>query len=157
MFKSRTRTSTKTSFGQSLFKSLVGTIVKLCCRVFDQDPNCNIQKSLRCKFFEKISGLIISLMKIPDSFLHLFLLSVNSSRELTRVIWTFRSHLGQFLNYKPTRHVPSRPESTWASVLPVQKRERSYHKSVMLKKKRLNSIAIQISRMNNHWKTITSD
>ena len=97
MFKSRTGTFTKTSFGQSLFKSQVGTIVKFCCRVFDRDPNCNIQESLRCKFFEKISGLIISLIQILDSFLHLFLTSVNSSRELTRVIWSFRSHLVNFL------------------------------------------------------------
>ena len=63
MFKSRTGTFTKTSFGQSLFKSQVGTIVKFCCRVFDRDPNCNIQESLRCKFLEKISGLIISQYK----------------------------------------------------------------------------------------------
>ena len=97
MFKSQTGIFTKTSFGQSLFKSLVGTIVKFCCRVFDQDPNCNIQESLKCKFFEKISGLIISLMQIPDSFLHLFLTSVNYSRELTQVIWSFRSHLVNFL------------------------------------------------------------
>ena len=82
MFKSRTETFTKTSFGQSLFKSQVGTIVKFCCRVFDRDPDCNIQGSLRCKFFEKISSLIISLIQILDSFLHLFLTSVNSSREL---------------------------------------------------------------------------
>ena len=121
MFKSRTGTFTKTSFRQSLFKSQVGTIVKFCCRVFDRDPNCNIQESLRCKFFEKISDLIISQTQIPDSFLHLFLTSVNSSRELTWAIWSFRSHLGQFLNYKSTRDVPSRPDSTWASVLPVQK------------------------------------
>ena len=95
MFKSQTGTFTKMSFGQSLFKSQVGTIVKFCCRVFDRDPNCNIQENLRRKLFEKISGLIISLIQIPDSFLHLFLTSVNSSRELTRVIWSFRSHLGQ--------------------------------------------------------------
>ena len=115
MSKSRTETFTKTSFGQSLFKSQVETIVKFWCRVFDRDPNCNIQESLRCKFFEKISGLIISLIQIPDSFLHLFLTSVNSNGELTRVIWSFTSHLGQFLNCKPTRDVP------WASVLPDQK------------------------------------
>ena len=108
-------------FGQSLFKSQVGTIVKFYCRVFDRDRNCNIQESLRCKFFEKISGLISSLIQIPDSFLHLFLTSVNASRELSRVIWSFRSHLDQFLNYKLTWDVPSRPDLTWASVLPVQK------------------------------------
>ena len=96
-------------------------LVIFCYRVFDRDPNCNIQESLRCKFFEKISGLIISLIQIPDPFLHLFLESVNSSRKLTRVIWSFKSHLGQFLNYKPTWDVPSRPDSTWASLLPVQK------------------------------------
>ena len=138
MFKSRTGTFTKTSFGQSLLKSQVGTIVKFCCRVFDRDPNYNIQESLRCKFFEKISGLIISLMQIPDSFLHLFLTSVNSSRELTWVIWSLRSHLGQFLNCKPTQDVPSRPDSTWASVLPVQKimnMTRLYHKKCCVKKK----------------------
>ena len=112
MFKSRTGTFTKTSFGKSFFKSQFGTIVKFCCRVFDRDPNCNIEESLRCKFFEKISGLIISLIQIPDLFLDLFLTSVNSSRELTRVISSFRSHLGQFLNYKPARDVPSRPDST---------------------------------------------
>ena len=89
---------------------------------FGRDPNCNIQESLRCKFIEKISGLIISLIQIPDSFLHLFLTYVNSSRELTRVIWSFKEHLGQFLNYKPTRHVPSRPDSTWASVRKSWKR-----------------------------------
>ena len=83
MFKSQTGTFTKTSFGQSLFKSLVGTIVKFCCRVFDRDPNCNIQENVRCKFFEKISRLIISIIQIPDSFLDLLLTFVSSSRELT--------------------------------------------------------------------------
>ena len=85
------------SFVQSLLMSQVGTIVKFCYRVFDRDLNCNIQENLRCSLFEKISGLIISLTQIPDSFLHLFLTSVNSSRELTRVIWSFRSHLVNFL------------------------------------------------------------
>ena len=51
-----------------------------------------------------------------NSFFHLFLNSVNSSRKLTRVMWSFGSHSGQFLNYKPTRDVPSRPDSTWAAV-----------------------------------------
>ena len=81
MFKYRTGTFTKMSFGQSLLKSQVGTIVKFRCRVFDRHPNCNIQETLRCKFFEKISGLIISLIQIPDYFLHPFLKSVNSSME----------------------------------------------------------------------------
>ena len=89
--------------------------------VFDRDLNRNIQENVRCKFFEKISHLIISIIQIPDSFLDLLLTFVNSSRELTRVMWSFRSHLGQFLNYKPIRDVPRRPDSTWASVLPVQK------------------------------------
>ena len=55
----------------------------------------------RTVIFKKAWGasslLIISLIQIPDSFLHLFLTSVNSSRKSTRVIWSFRSHLGQFL------------------------------------------------------------
>ena len=51
-----------------------------------------------------------------NSFFHLFLTSVKSSRKLTRVIWSFGSHSGQFLNYKPTRDVPSRPNSTWAAI-----------------------------------------
>ena len=111
--------SLKTSFRQSLFKSHVGTTVNFCSRVSGRDPNCNIQESLRCNFFEKISDLIISLIQISYSFLHLFLTSANSSRELNGVTWSFRSHFGQFLNYKLTRDVPGRPGSTWASVLPV--------------------------------------
>ena len=50
------------------------------------------------------------------SFFHLFLTTVSSSRKLNRVIWSFGSHSGQFLNYKPTWDVPSRPDSTWAAV-----------------------------------------
>ena len=100
-----------------------------------QHPNCNIQESLRCKCFDKISGLIISLMQIPDSFLHLFLTSANSCRELTRVIWSFRSQFGQFLNYKPTRDFPSRQDSTWTSVLPVQKSWKIISQKCCVKKK----------------------
>ena len=151
MFKSQIGTFTKTSFGQSLFKSQVGTIVKFCCRLSDRDPNCDIQESLRCKFFEKISGLIISLIQIPDSFLHLFLTFLDSSRELTRVVWCFRSHLGQFTP-KQTRFNLGRSSICSKTV----KVTRSYHKGLVLKRKRLISIVIQINRMNNHWKTITS-
>ena len=65
-------------------------------------------------------GLILLL---ANSFFHLFLTSVNSTTELTRDIWSFGSHSGQFLNCKPTRDVPSRPDPPWAA---VQTRRRTH-------------------------------
>ena len=112
LIESWARTFTRALLGKSLFKSKVGTFVKFCSRVFDRNPNCNSQKSLKCKFFEKVSGLNISQIQILNSFFHLFLTCTSSSRELTRVIGSFRSHLGQFLNHKPTRDVPSGPDWT---------------------------------------------
>ena len=63
-----------------------------------------------------VSGLNISQIQILNSFFHLLLTSVNSSRKLIRVIGSLGSHSGQFLNYKPVWDVPSRPDSPWAAV-----------------------------------------
>ena len=72
---------------------------------------------------EETTNLDVLQIKIPSSGIHLFLTSVNSSTELTRDIWSFESHTGQFLKCKPTRNVPSRPDSSWVT---MQTRGRTY-------------------------------
>ena len=158
MFKSRTGTFTKTSFGQSLFKSQVGTIVKFCCRVFDRDPNCNIQVSLRCKFFEKISGLIISLIQILDSSsvsdICQLQQGVNSGHMEFQITLGSNSQLQTYSGCPKQTRFNLGLSSTCSKIV---KTTSSYHKGVVLKRKLLISIVIQINGMNNHWKITTSE